>query len=250
MPGLYGYFSSPDRNHHLALRFGRKLRDPAPHDDRFTRPCWGAHGDTPEDRLRGRGRSALLTVSLPSGESRLRHHSLHYEALAHAAGCDPARIPGSCSGAGDTLAVFPGAAYGGSKRWNAFPEAVRMAGIRAVFYGTAREKDSLKAMARECGGEAEWGLSIPDLALRLRRSRACLGNDSGGVHLAAALGVPTVAVFCSTSPAWTAPRGPRVRVVSAGAPCSPCFRRECPRGNPVCISGILPGTVAKEVLDV
>ena len=198
----------------------------------------------------GRGRSALLTVSLPSGESRLRHHSLHYEALAHAAGCDPARIPGSCSGAGDTLAVFPGAAYGGSKRWNAFPEAVRMAGIRAVFYGTAREKDSLKAMARECGGEAEWGLSIPDLALRLRRSRVCLGNDSGGVHLVAALGVPTVAVFCSTSPAWTAPRGPRVRVVSAGAPCSPCFRRECPRGNPVCISGILPGTVAKEVLDV
>jgi heptosyltransferase-2 len=198
----------------------------------------------------GAGRDSLLTLSLPPGESRLRHHCLHYEALAGAAGFSPACIPTEIPILGETLAVFPGAAYGGAKRWTGFPEAVRMTGIGAVFYGNFRERDSLEAMARECGGEAQWSLSIPELAGRLSRSRACLGNDSGGVHLAAALGIPTAAVFCSTSPAWTAPRGPRVRVVSAGAPCSPCFRRECPRGNPVCMSGISPEAVAKEVLDV
>ncbi len=198
----------------------------------------------------GAVRSALLTVSLPPGENRLRHHSLHYEALALAAGCNPAELPEMGTEPGDTLAVFPGAAYGSAKRWSGFSTAVKMTGMKAVFYGTPRESGHLSDLARECGGEARWGLSIPELAGRLSRSGACLGNDSGGVHLAAALGVPTVAVFCSTSPAWTGPRGARVRVVSAGAPCSPCFCRECPRKNPVCITGVSPEAVAREVLDV
>jgi len=50
------------------------------------------------------------------------------------------------------------------------------------------------------------------------------------MHLAAALGRPTVAIFGSTSPVWSAARAPWVRALYAGYPCSPCFRRTCPIG--------------------
>jgi heptosyltransferase-2 len=55
-------------------------------------------------------------------------------------------------------------------------------------------------------------------------------NDSGVMHLAAALGKPTVAVFGSTSPVWSAAAAPWVRALYSAYPCSPCFRRTCPIG--------------------
>jgi lipopolysaccharide heptosyltransferase II len=55
-------------------------------------------------------------------------------------------------------------------------------------------------------------------------------NDSGLAHLAAAVGAPTVAIFGSTSSAWTAPLGARVRVVQRAPVCSPCFQRTCAIG--------------------
>src|SRR5262245_51395198 len=62
----------------------------------------------------------------------------------------------------------------------------------------------------------------------LERAAGVLANDSGIMHLAAALGVPVVGVFGSTSPGWTAPLGPRAGWVSHPVPCSPCYARTCP----------------------
>jgi ADP-heptose:LPS heptosyltransferase len=62
----------------------------------------------------------------------------------------------------------------------------------------------------------------------LRGATIFVGIDSGLMHLAAALGLPTVGLFGATSPAWTAPRGELTRVLAVeGFACQPCFRRRC-----------------------
>ena len=70
--------------------------------------------------------------------------------------------------------------------------------------------------------------SLGELIERLRACRLLLTNDTGTMHLAAFLGVPTVALFGSTEPALTGPLGAQHRVIRHHVPCSPCFLRECP----------------------
>ncbi|MGE5179427.1 MAG: glycosyltransferase family 9 protein, partial [Bacteroidota bacterium] len=72
--------------------------------------------------------------------------------------------------------------------------------------------------------------SLSELVGILDAAIAVISNDSGVMHLAAALGRPTVAVFGSTSPVWTASGAPWVASLYAEYPCSPCFRRTCPIG--------------------
>jgi heptosyltransferase-2 len=71
-------------------------------------------------------------------------------------------------------------------------------------------------------------VGVGELISVLNGAEVVVGNDSGPVHLSAALGVPTVSIFGSTSPEWTAPRGKRSKVVASEIKCSPCFKRECP----------------------
>ena len=61
---------------------------------------------------------------------------------------------------------------------------------------------------------------------------AVVANDSGGMHLAASLGVPTVGLFFSTDPRWTRPLSPGSTVLYNKMDCSPCFERDCSLGNP------------------
>lgn len=198
---------------------------------------------------RGPG-NAFLTRAIPFANDRSRHHCLDYETLAKAAGCDPVPIPAPERSPDGHLAVFAGARYGNAKRWQGFPEAANMLGMPAVFYGTPEEEEELVRMAGRCGGRCSTGLSIPELARTLLTADACIGNDSGGVHLAAALGVPTVSVFCSTSPSWTAPRGGRTTALVTRADCSPCFRRNCRTGTWSCTRDITPADVEMAVRNV
>ena len=70
--------------------------------------------------------------------------------------------------------------------------------------------------------------SLAELASLLLAAEVFVGNDSGVMHLAGALGVPTVGLFGSTNPDWTAPLGTATRVLAAaGFPCRPCYRRTC-----------------------
>ena len=75
---------------------------------------------------------------------------------------------------------------------------------------------------------------------------ALLANDSGAPHVAAALGTPVVVLFGSTSPAWTAPIGPGVRVIQHVVHCNPCFRRTCPT-QLECFNGIAVDRVIGEL---
>ena len=69
------------------------------------------------------------------------------------------------------------------------------------------------------------------------------GNDSGAMHLAAAVGIPTVGIFGSTNPARTGPQGPRAIVIYHQLDCSPCLKRTCRFGHYECLRGIEPAEV-------
>jgi heptosyltransferase-2 len=76
-----------------------------------------------------------------------------------------------------------------------------------------------------------------------------LTNDSGGMHIASALGVPTVAVFGSTDETTTGPTGPLARVVREQVECAPCLQRECPIDHR-CMVRLAPEKVADVALEL
>jgi len=75
-----------------------------------------------------------------------------------------------------------------------------------------------------------------------------VSNDSGLMHIAAALGRPLVAVYGSTSPDFTPPLSDRVAIVSQALECQPCFKRECPLGHLRCLKDIPVNKVIEQVL--
>jgi heptosyltransferase II len=217
---------------------------------------------------RGQLRRPLLTVAIRPVRCRDRHHSMDYAELAEAAGATgpwtmpaPTAVPSGPSHA----ALFTGARYGSAKRWGGFTElAARLhdrLAVPIVLYGAPEERGDLIGTAESMPfASVETGLGLVGLSSRLASAVLAVGNDSGGVHLASALGVPTVSLFGSTSPVWTAPMGAAAACVSPSdlPDCSPCFRRSCTRGtSPQCFSSVtvdavmaacsrLPGLAALE----
>jgi heptosyltransferase II len=137
------------------------------------------------------------------------------------------------------IGVSPGAAYGAAKRW--LPErfgeaaarlAAELGGSVAVFGSTA-EKPICDAVASAAGGRClvHNFAGETDLRAFIDMTAACrlyLTNDSGAMHIASALGVPSVTVFGPTDEAATGPLGPAARLVREPVECAPCLLRECP----------------------
>jgi heptosyltransferase-2 len=138
---------------------------------------------------------------------------------------------------GPWIGVNPGAFYGTAKRW--LPErfaaaadlVARRTGAGVAIVGAAAERpvgeaiaEQLRAPSRVLCGETTLG----DLVGVLKHVQVLLTNDSGPMHLAAALGTPLVAVFGSTDWAETSPVSARARVVREETACAPCLLRECP----------------------
>jgi len=201
---------------------------------------------------RGEGRSLLLTSRMRMNRKRDHHHSSDYEMLAKTLlHTEPVKTDLSHiapEGRGH-CALFPGAYYGSAKRWGGFGELASELSIRTglpvVFYGSQSEKAMLTEQAGSVRAvEIETGLPYETLCSKLRSAVISVGNDSGGVHLTASLGIPTVTIFGSTSPRWTAPRGQTTAVVYLDRFCSPCFRQRCPGGEqPPCLQDISLDTV-------
>ena len=160
------------------------------------------------------------------------------------------------------LGLNPGAEYGPAKRWpvesfaTLAKEVTRKAGnCLWLALGASADWERCDQVARLAGVHVlnlAGKTSLRQLMALFTLCRVVLTNDSGPMHVAAALGTPVVVPFGSTSPELTGPGmpgDPRHRLLRSAAPCSPCFRRTCPIDYR-CLTGITPERVFEAVLQV
>lgn len=152
------------------------------------------------------------------------------------------------------VALAPGAAYGGAKRWpaSAFAElagALAGDGARAVLVGSAADtrigQELLRALGRHDVALNLIGRNdVQGLAGVLVHCRALVSNDSGAMHLGAAVGLAVTVPFGPTDERMTRPLGDRHRVLTSPVWCRPCMLRECPLDHQ-CMRGISAAAVAE-----
>jgi heptosyltransferase-2 len=151
------------------------------------------------------------------------------------------------------VALAPGAVYGPAKAWPAERYRELAAGLRAragvpvVLLGTSDEHALAEQVRAGEEGVLNWcgTTDLPGLVAVLSRAELLVSNDSGAMHVMAALRRPQVAIFGSTSAAWTGPLNSKAAVVDLGLPCSPCFARTCRYGHYDCLRTV----TAKQVLE-
>ncbi len=198
-------------------------------------------------------RAALIESYPSSGSIRLSGASAAAEAGRRL--FEAARLPRPVIG------VSPGAAYGGAKRW--LPERFAEAACRVAHekkaavavFGSREElpvceivREKVEAAGEQCLNFA----GVTSLAEFIELAAACeifLTNDSGPMHIASALGVPTVAIFGATDERATGPTGEVSRVVREPVECSPCLLRECPIDHR-CMTRVSADRVAETALSL
>jgi len=160
-------------------------------------------------------------------------------------------------GEGPLLALAAGSAYGRAREWpeESFARLARILaerhGARFVLVGAPREVEQCRKVVGLAGELPGGGMLISagrttpaDLAALLSRCDGFFGNDSGAMHVAAAIGIPTLAIFGSTNPANTRPLGPRAEIFVSHRECSPCMARTCRYGHYGCLTDFTPEMVA------
>ncbi|WP_093882297.1 lipopolysaccharide heptosyltransferase II [Syntrophus gentianae] len=202
-------------------------------------------------------RGALLTHAVRrTREVRQVHQVNYYRAMVQALGCEPTDIgamlkPGaedqklaerlmsefSLEKGSFLVGMAPGAAYGPAKMW--FPERfgavadrlISELNARVLLFGSSGDRKAIE----EVQGSSSFSLldlagktSLREAIVLMSRCGLFVSNDSGLMHVAGALGVPTVAIFGSTNPVTTSPSGKRTIVVRGKADCSPCLKKVCP----------------------
>ena len=196
----------------------------------------------------------------------VEHHAYHYLRLALELGAD-VKEPDLLAPLVETphsesaihIGICPGAEYGAAKRYPAerFGEAASIiaekhpAATFAIF-GIAGDAPAAATVAESlpegrCDNLAG-KTSLPELISELRKCTVLLTNDTGTMHLAAAFGVRTAAIFGSTEPAWTRALGPGHTIIRHHVECSPCFLRECPGFDLRCMKELPSSQVAEAVL--
>jgi len=229
------------------------------------------------------GRRWLLTEAIPPPEPGEipRHERFYYLELMRRAGiiheypaCAEVRLNGIADARASGLAalgelgmappaigVSPGAAYGEAKRWlpERFAETAaavaRAHGAAVAVFGAAAERPLCESVADAIRSA---GVAVHDFAgeTTLRQfidlAAACrlfLTNDSGAMHIASALGVPTVTVFGATDDTTTGPTGSLARIVREQVECAPCLLRECPIDHR-CMTRVSAGRVTGIALEL
>lgn len=157
------------------------------------------------------------------------------------------------------LAVLcPGAEFGPAKRWPTkhFATLTRLLeqeGFAVWALGSAKDRTDGDAITKATGGYCKNLCGVTDLAQAidvLAASNLVITNDSGLMHVAAAVGKPVVALFGSSSPGFTPPLSDRAKIVSLNLDCSPCFKRQCPREHLNCLNLLLPDQVLASCHDI
>lgn len=155
------------------------------------------------------------------------------------------------------IALCPGAEYGPAKQWpvehwGALARMAMSEGFGVAVLGAPRDAQAGDAIAAAAPGTFNLcGKTSMDKAIALLADcTGAVSNDSGLMHVAAALGRPTVGVYGSTDPRHTPPAAHRSATLWLHLDCSPCFQRECPLGHLRCLHGIAPETVWSRCADL
>jgi heptosyltransferase-2 len=156
----------------------------------------------------------------------------------------------------DALVVLcPGAEYGPSKRWPAaYFAALAQSILKAnptasvVLLGSPSDRvigDAIVSEAASQGRMFNWcgETSLDEAIALIGMCSKVVSNDSGLMHIGAALEIPQVAIFGSSDPNHTPPNSAKATVISLHLPCSPCHQRECPLGHLNCLNQISPERV-------
>ena len=149
------------------------------------------------------------------------------------------------------LALCPGAEYGPAKRWlSEYYAAVAQnkiqQGWQVWIFGSPKDKmaaEEIQQFAQNQCIDLTGKTQLTDAIDLLALAEAVITNDSGLMHVAAALDRPIVAIYGSSSPQFTPPLCNQVKIISLNLSCSPCFQRQCPLGHFKCMRDLKPPQV-------
>lgn len=188
----------------------------------------------------------VSTVSTPTPE-------LHISETAKQSVRD--KLIGANIDPASTYIMCPGAEYGPSKRWptSHFAELTQKLvafnpGAQIILLGGKGDHElaaEICSKAQQANNLHNWcgSTSLDEAIALIDMSKAIVSNDSGLMHIAAALQTPQVAIFGSSDPAHTPPLSNKAKVLWLNLPCSPCHKKECPLGHLNCLNDILPEQV-------
>ncbi len=152
--------------------------------------------------------------------------------------------------AGRVVAFMPGAEYGPAKRWPsrhyaALARELMARGDRVFLLGSPKDAEVGAEIVSFAPGviDLTGKTRLEDAIDLLSTARLAVCNDSGLMHVAAAVGTPIVAVYGSTSAENTPPLSPRAEIVTLALPCSPCHAKVCPLGHLDCLEKLEPARV-------
>jgi heptosyltransferase-2 len=158
------------------------------------------------------------------------------------------------SGERPVIAMMPGAEYGPAKCWpiEHFRELAAMLrddGFDVWVLGSDKDAESGRAISASGAINLCGRTSLEDVIDLLGHAEQAISNDSGLMHIAAAVGSWVHGIYGSSSPAFTPPLTERRSIHSLGLECSPCFERECPLGHLRCLRDLSVASVRDAVLE-
>jgi len=152
------------------------------------------------------------------------------------------------------LALCPGAEYGAAKRWPAsfYAEVAQQKiaqGWQVWLFGSDKDKEvatQINSTVSDSCFDFTGRTSLDEAVDLMSLVDVVVSNDSGLMHVAAALDKKTIALYGSSDPAFTPPLNAKAQVITLNLACSPCFKRDCPLGHTRCLTDIKP----QQVLDI
>ena len=144
-------------------------------------------------------------------------------------------------GEGKAIGLMPGAEYGPAKRWPYYAELVTQLvrdGFRVWIFGSEKERADAERIATVGAVNLCGRTSLVEAVDLIAACDAVVSNDSGLMHVAAAVGKPLLAIYGSSTPDYTPPLSGEAEVMYRRLDCSPCFKRDCPYGHTDCLKGI------------
>jgi heptosyltransferase-2 len=182
-------------------------------------------------------------LAAPPGESAKESESLPPPSLR----TDPEQVRATLARFDlprEYVVLCPGAEYGPAKRWPYFRELAESFALPVVLLGSANDREAAQGIP---GTDLVGKTTLDEAIDVIAGASAVVSNDSGLMHVAAALGRPQVALFGSSSPLNTPPLSAASRVLWLKVECSPCYQRTCPLGHFRCMREMTVEMVQKEI---